>query len=505
MNNLRRSLHPCPLLITAGVPALLWALALYCYGGLFSRYIADDYCTAAVLKRTGFIASQQYWYETWSGRFSFAVIVNVLEFAGPKLVPYLPAATCCVWFAVSFWAVRQYGVASRWRSPSGGAFLMTAVLLYSTLRAAPNLGQSFYWQTGIVTYTLPIILLTAYLFVAMRFVAMHPMGNSRALQLAIAGALTFVAGGLSETTLAVQTAALTMAVAGCWFSAAEPVKRDVCAAVLAGFFGSVLSFVLVATAPGNVFRRSTLVAPPPPGWGTAAILSVRHLGSFLHEFPHQHPAACAVLPCVGALFAVEMRRGDTLPSSPPRLIQTAVIWLVITLGVVVLVFSAIFPSIWGQGEVPPGRALFLTTWILSIWLVAAGAALGGSVLPILRPHTHPFVRTCVSLGVVAMLVVWTVSADRDVRSSVTRWRQYAEQWDRQDLQMRAAEQQGSRSFFLNDKNVSNSGPVQGLRELGCNPYFWVNQCVASYYGFDSVVTVTPEEERAVVSSSPAGR
>jgi hypothetical protein len=504
LNNLRGSLRSCPLLITAGVPALLWALALYCYGGLFSRYIADDYCTAAALKRTGFIASQRFWYETWSGRFSFTAIVSVLEFAGPKLVPYLPAATCCIWLAVSFWAVRQYGVASRWRSPSGGAFLMAAVLLFSTLRAAPNLGQSFYWQTGIVTYTLPIILLTAYLSVAVRFVAMHPMGNSRLLQLAVAGALTFVAGGLSETTLAVQTAALTMAVAGCWFFVAEPVKRDVCAAVLAGFCGSVLSFVLVATAPGNLVRRSSLVTPP-PGWRTAAILSVRYLGRFLYEFPHQHPAACAVLPCVGALFAVEMRCDDTLPSSPLRLIRTPAIWLVITSGVVVLVFSAIFPSIWGQGEVPPGRALFLTTWILSIWLVAAGAAFGGSLLPILRPHTHPFVRTCVSLGVVAMLVMWTVSVDRDVRSSVARWRQHAEQWDRQDFQMRVAQQQGRRSVSLNGKNLSNSGPVQGLHEPGNDPDFWVNRCVADYYGIDRMVAVSSEEEPAVVSSSSAGR
>jgi hypothetical protein len=93
-----------------------------------------------------------------------------------------------------------------------------------------------------------------------------------------------------------------------------------------------------------------------------------------------------------------------------------------------------------------------------------------------------------------MLVLWTVSADLDVRSSVARWRQYAEQWDRQDLQMRVAQQQGRRSFSLNDKNLSNSGPVQGLHEPGHNPDFWVNRCVADYYGIDSMVAVTPEEE-----------
>jgi Family of unknown function (DUF6056) len=487
-----RGLRASPPLITVGVPALVWALVVYCYGGRFSRYVADDYCTASELRRTGLIASQAFWYRTWSGRFSFTAIVTTLEVAGPKLVPYLAAALCSIWVALSFCALRQYAVGRRWRFHNGGSLLMAALLVFSTLRSTPDLGQSFYWQTGILTYALPAVLLTAYLFASVRFVALHPTGNRRALHLVIAGALTFLAGGLSETTLVIQITALGMALAGCWFLAAEPLKRNVCATILVGWFGTLLSFALVAAAPGNLVRKSAL-AIPPPGWRAAALLSFDYFCTFVSEFPHHHPAACAVLPCVGAMLAVEMRFRDTLRRSPFSLRHTLATWLVSTVGVVVLIFSSIFPSFWGQGLEPPGRALFLTTWIVAIWLLAAGTALGDVILLTFEHRTYPLVRACISLSVMAMLVLWTISSDCTVQSSIPRWHEYAEQWDRQDLEMRGARQQGVRSILLKQENAMGSGPVRGLHVIGNDPDFWVNACVASYYGLDKVIAVKQDQ------------
>jgi hypothetical protein len=47
--------------------AALFSLAAHAYLGTFGRYIADDFCTASTLRRLGFLESQSYWYQTWTG------------------------------------------------------------------------------------------------------------------------------------------------------------------------------------------------------------------------------------------------------------------------------------------------------------------------------------------------------------------------------------------------------------------------------------------------------
>src|SRR5215213_6598871 len=69
---------------------MLATLVLYAYLGTFTRYMADDYSTASVLNKEGFWGAQVYWWQTWSGRYSFTFVISFIELFGLGIVPILP-------------------------------------------------------------------------------------------------------------------------------------------------------------------------------------------------------------------------------------------------------------------------------------------------------------------------------------------------------------------------------------------------------------------------------
>src|ERR1700674_1500546 len=93
-------------------------LAVYASVGSFARYTADDYCWAGVLRTEGFFAAQADWYLNYSPRYAFTFVVNLVELAGPTIVPALPLAAIVVWLATLTWTFVQFGIRS-----------LTAVLL----------------------------------------------------------------------------------------------------------------------------------------------------------------------------------------------------------------------------------------------------------------------------------------------------------------------------------------------------------------------------------------
>ncbi len=66
-------------------------VATFAYAGTFSRYMADDYCTASSLQSVGLLKSQIDSYTQWSGRFAFTLSVSLAEAVGPSLARLLPA------------------------------------------------------------------------------------------------------------------------------------------------------------------------------------------------------------------------------------------------------------------------------------------------------------------------------------------------------------------------------------------------------------------------------
>src|SRR5438552_14945858 len=93
------------------------ALVAYAYRGWFSRYTADDYCTAGLERVAGFVGAQINWYEAWSGRMTYYFVVGLVEYAGPGIVQVLPAIALLAWLVVGAWSLLPVATQLCWPWP----------------------------------------------------------------------------------------------------------------------------------------------------------------------------------------------------------------------------------------------------------------------------------------------------------------------------------------------------------------------------------------------------
>src|SRR5436190_17423198 len=131
------------------------ALAVLCVRVIYVRYKADDFWTASVVARLGFWKSQTWWYERWSGRFSYTFLIGIAEAIGPRIVPVLVFATIAGWLAATFGLCRRLSVEY--------PLAVAAAFVFAAAEGAPDVPQSILWQTGLLTYVVPIAGLTAWL------------------------------------------------------------------------------------------------------------------------------------------------------------------------------------------------------------------------------------------------------------------------------------------------------------------------------------------------------
>jgi hypothetical protein len=179
--------------VALALPLMAWALV-----GGYSRYTADDFCWAGILRTEGFVSANVHYYTIYSPRYTFTFVVNVAEMLGPAIVPALPLTAIVVWLAALAWTCVQFG------EPTLPGLLLAEVGAVATLQTAPDLPQSLYWQTGLLTYLLPLIM-------GALLIGWVRLGIQRWWAWALSGAITFLAGGLSETYLIPQNVAVTLA------------------------------------------------------------------------------------------------------------------------------------------------------------------------------------------------------------------------------------------------------------------------------------------------------
>jgi len=257
-----------------------FVLLAYAYIGLFIRLIYDDYCTASSLQTHGFWGAQKYWYTTWSGRFAFTLAITVAHLIGPKVVPYLPAFALSLWLSVMMRTVLQLQWIVPWPHPIISSFFIAELVIVATLMNTPVIFESFYWETGMLTYIAPLIIMTAYVGILLRRGASVRSGHS-VIYIILATSLTFIAGGFSETAAALQLAGLFLGIVACLIGSANSFKRKVLPLLAAGFAGAILAAFVLILAPGNEARVasgvSQAIAPAPRTWMSFLKLSL-HFG-----------------------------------------------------------------------------------------------------------------------------------------------------------------------------------------------------------------------------------
>ncbi len=473
-----------PILILAGGGlAFGMALLAYAYLGTFSRYYADDYCLTSSFLTSGFWKSQIELYASWSPRFAGTFLLNLSEFFGRSAIRAWTALTILLWAAALTWVfaevMRTFRLASRYTVGLG--LVLAEALVFFTVQEAPQQYQSVFWRVGIITYTLPLVFLTALIGLIFNRVRKTAPERVTGWGAAVCALLAFFAGGFSETYVALQGGLLALALIGVWLGVKPPLHRNARLLVGAALAGSLLALLVVFVAPGNAVRLGTMPARPT----LLALLRMSMTSAFvfihssLKEFAFQN-LLTLLLPLLltYGLYA----REDNLPKIRPSTLTLSLI-LVPIIGFL-LVLAVCAPSAYAESAYPEARVLIEARFMMVAAMIVEGALLGISLGQLHRWAGEP-VPAFLQAFIGVLFLCASLYPLYDARKTVLEipiYREWAAAWDAHDAAFRASVQKGVLDINLFDPQARSFDDFSGLLEISSDAKNWVNQCAAGYYG-----------------------
>jgi hypothetical protein len=415
---------------------LLAALATYAWRGWYARYVTDDWCTAAILRERGFFGAMQHHREMWSGRFSYFPVKATLEAIGPVTTRFTPTIVMLLLGLAAAYAIRRL-------LPADGLLTSVAAMavVFALIGASPsisNVAGAWYWETGSITYVLPLILFTFWLGL--------PASRMSIRNVAVVSALLmFVAGGMSETTLAAQGAMTGALLVFGWFRRSP---REI-AIGASGLVATLAALAIMGTAGGNTVRAMQHTDPLP--FGAALLRTFDYAYRFVGW--HLLPSGAALLP----LLFIALLLGAQSRVSPR-------VCGMIAIAAIAAYIVSFLPSAWLLPWTAPERALDVPNYFVALALVTGAVAVGS--------------RMKVPALALLVFAVIPLLAIRENLQVIPDARRFARQSDQMDAFLRG--QSGRAAVLPNGSWALN--PLI----LGPEPDFWVNRCVSSYYGLESL-------------------
>ena len=192
-------------LFTLSITLLLALLPFFILSS-FVRFQADDYCSSTLIRTQGFWRAQSSSYMQWSGRFAtmfFTAIIDKLDLLGHQLLPIILILSLLI---SSYLIINSIINLFNYKLPISINFCISLVIVFFTLITTPNIYQSFYWRSGSITYTLPIILFNLLLVILIDSL------NNRITwwNILLCSILSFITMGFSETNTAMQLVLMTI-------------------------------------------------------------------------------------------------------------------------------------------------------------------------------------------------------------------------------------------------------------------------------------------------------
>ncbi len=458
------------------------ALAIYGYLGTFTRYMADDYATASALRRYGFWGAQKFWWENWSGRFSFTFIVSFVELFGLKMVRVLPILVTGAWFIGIVWlclpVLRNLG----YRKNFLASFFIASVTLWMTYRLVDDYAQVVFWQTGILTYPISPIL---FLFGA--GVVIRRLAKASAitwLERILWFLLAFVAGGFSETGVVVQ-ATLIFVLFVIILISTRTVNGLAAQILIAALCGSLLALMVVAVAPGNFVRSDGFKGILP--LGSALTGSLLETILFIPHLIRVHTWVLVLGLFAGIFLAHVLVPNDIDVGGLASLKGMGISLLIVFAGI----WAGIVPAYFLRGALPPERSL-LFSYFLVAGLVMYGGGLGMLYLRSKVAWLKTRLSQWLSFGaMLAFIAVGVIPFSGSQIQLALTLKEYAVKWDTRDQFLRTAARQGEKVVVVED--FMKVAAFRKLRsklwlvgDFETDPNNWINISAAQYYGVTQI-------------------
>lgn len=442
----------------------LGMLGLYAWLAQFAFPMADDLAFAATGRTGDFLELQIERWKLWNGRFSS----NIPILCSPLVqgLSGLPLYRACPMLLIALTVCAFQGLvrsASDRSISRAHAWAVALVLAMVQFTLMPNLGEGLYWYTGAMTYQTAVITGVVYLSLFLRLLKGGSIGHPtlHTLAMVLVG-LAFI--GTNEMSMAMAVVAHLALL----FVLPKAHRSTFLFLVLVALAGSALVFF----APGNAGREEQFTGTRML-WHSLAMSgaqSIRFSGLWL------------LSPIILSGSLLLWTAFDTLPEqvkvSARGLYRFR--WPLLLLPFA-LVFIAAYPAYWSTGILGQHRTIdqacgfFVPAWsmVVLVWRSDPRRSVGTVPLP-------AFVRTGASL-LLAMSIMLTGNGIKVINDLASgRASAFAQEMTaRFDLMQRANTEAS---------NVVKVPPVQQIprslmfMELSDEPFFWVNQAHAQYFG-----------------------
>jgi hypothetical protein len=465
----------------------LYAAALLSYIGLglFSRMMADDFCTAAIGSGLNPFEATQQWYLTWSGLYTNFFIKSAIAPLEPFIHPFLTGIFILGIFGILWCVIRDV---LRWQNVTHAgwaAVLLSGALTFGVVDGAVS-RQPIFWAGALIPYALPLILLVGALGLAFRLIFTTPSLIAQIVMTVGLALLAFFIAGFSEV-YAVYEGALwgLLLLAGTFVLWQQKDKRVRLWGVMGlAIIVTIIGLVIVLKSPGNEIRRAAqdqaLILNNPIELGTAilqfavSIFTVESYG-LVHFF---------------LIFFASLALWLTLPGdqdlasfpAPRNLIWAFVLSF---LGAFALVIVAVTPPMYGAGLVSARTLMavrFTQLSLFALWgyWTAVGLSRANLMPRLRRSVTYRWVKTAMIITFLAIpgMVLLRHAA------LVSDFATYAREWDARHTSLIAARDHGDVDIVVAplDYNLEDYLVLDRMEKGGTlADTQWVYGCVTNYY------------------------
>jgi len=458
-----------------GCLAMGAVLAVYAYLGIFSRYMADDYCLLLNMQSADIFTASWNKYLFESNRFSNLFVLGFWELF-PGNIAFVPVLHVVLWVVGLYWLLSELNKLFGLKLPMPVLLLVAETLALFSFFTTPNVFQILYWRPGQVSYLTPIVFFTLIAAWLVHLVRMEKVTFPLAF---LFGFFAFFIGGLSETVGALHIAILSLSILCVYLFDKSPRRRPALILLSALLIGALLALVVMFLAPANALRINDENGSP-----SLITWLGRHF-SFAFLFLRISFTTLPI-PFLGLLAISSLMTMLLLQSQPTVKFEARVYWLFLLIPLLLygLVFASFAPSAYGQSY-PVERVRFPAYFMLTITMTAFGICAGYVLSYVKFPA---FMRyAVVALAFVSLLYPFWMM--RQPLATYEFRRLFALRWDEREQMIYDMKADGQTELVL----PALDG-YEGTKELDVRPYFWMNQCAARIYGVDLISAISVEEE-----------
>jgi hypothetical protein len=469
---------------------LVLPLLIFMLIGDNMRYSGDDYCYAANLTERGFFWSQvavygQNLYSYNGNRVSLNLFSALADLAGPYASGVWPALVILLW-CLGLWMILRLGI--KWAGfeiPLLAQIVAVLVVVFFTLSLSPDIDQSLFWRTGMLTYLAPLLASTFLCALLLRQVS---AASLRLSSLVLVFLVALLGAGFSETGGLVQLAwlglVLLVALGLYWRRAADRRKlRQMLIVLGVAFLATLASLALLAFSPVVTLLRPELSQPPDVmGNLQLSMLFARRFLSTLKTAPVQN-----LLPAVmfAALTVLAVRR---LPSvKKVRFASIIAILLGLAVAAYLLIVSSMVAYVVVQKAYPEPRAVVIPRYLLTLAEAAAGFLLGILILKFNQNEKRSSWAAFLAAIVLVACLVYPLWIGRVYWGELPRYQRWADFWDSRDQLLRQSRQEGKLDVHV----IVIDHIIPRVGELTPRPGDLYNQCAAVVYHLDSIIADLP--------------